>query len=226
MPTLRVVNTIPWTTGLPEDIVQNTFHVHADLELSTSQLEELTNAFGTFYQAIDQYLAPVLSPTVTTTVYDLSDPEPRVVIHEDSRALTLSTQHSIPEEVALCLSFQALPVAGQNQRRRRGRVYIGPLSLDAGTVPDSKRYVPNTALITALTQAAEDLSHDLNDVAEGSVVTGQPINVYWVVYSQVGGTVSRVEEAWVDNAWDTQRRRGRGATARTTNTFDLPVLNP
>jgi hypothetical protein len=37
----------------------------------------------------------------------------------------------------------------------------------------------------------------------------------WAVYSTVNATGVEVTNGWVENAWDTQRRRGRIATVRT-----------
>jgi len=37
----------------------------------------------------------------------------------------------------------------------------------------------------------------------------------WVVYSPTNGNTVNVDNGWVDNAFDTQRRRGLAVTART-----------
>jgi len=38
----------------------------------------------------------------------------------------------------------------------------------------------------------------------------------WVVYSTVDNAMYPVDNGWVDNSWDTQRRRGVKPTARYT----------
>jgi hypothetical protein len=40
----------------------------------------------------------------------------------------------------------------------------------------------------------------------------------WVVYSPTDDAYHEVANGWVDNAWDTQRRRGYKPTSRTTFT--------
>jgi hypothetical protein len=42
------------------------------------------------------------------------------------------------------------------------------------------------------------------------------IDVDWVVHSPTHDTNTKVKEAWVDDEWDTQRRRGQRATKRIT----------
>jgi hypothetical protein len=44
------------------------------------------------------------------------------------------------------------------------------------------------------------------------------LDVDWVVYSRVDNRSSPVTDWFVDNSWDTQRRRGPRATSRITGT--------
>jgi hypothetical protein len=110
----------------------------------------------------------------------------------------------MPPEVAICLSYQAAKISGVPQARRRGRVFIGPLNTSAmGT--DGR---PATAFINALVGAADALKDP----------AGAP-DWDWSTWSSFDPTVSTViDNGWVDNEFDTQRRRGRKYTTRTTFT--------
>jgi hypothetical protein len=44
-------------------------------------------------------------------------------------------------------------------------------------------------------------------------------NTTWLMYSKADNAYAKIESIWVDNAWDTQRRRGLKPTQR--NVFDV-----
>ena len=108
----------------------------------------------------------------------------------------------IPTECAICLSFQGLRSSGFPQARRRGRVFLGPWGATANS---SGR--PAGALVTQITVAAATLK---STAAAISGVGG------WAVWSVTDQAAVEVDNGWVDNAFDTQRRRGVDATSRTT----------
>jgi hypothetical protein len=107
----------------------------------------------------------------------------------------------LPAECAVCISFQAIRASGFPQNRRRGRIYIGPL---AASVNSGAR--PSSALLTDLGIAAADFMADV----PAAVSTAS-----WAVWSEVDQEANPVDNGWIDNAFDTQRRRGVQATART-----------
>jgi hypothetical protein len=135
--------------------------------------------------------------------YRESDPTPRVPRYESTFNLVSAPSGSpLPREVALCCSFQAGRISGESQARRRGRVYIG--MLDSATVGADGR--PDAAVIDAV-------------AAFGNAILGPSLastSWKWAVYSRMNGSGSEVLDGWVDNAFDTQRRRGDAPTARTT----------
>jgi hypothetical protein len=101
-----------------------------------------------------------------------------------------------PREVALCLSFYA----GTNVKRKRGRLYL-PLSNTGITMATAR---PNT---TAMTRV----------MAMATALAGVgPASVQWAVHSAADGVLRPVTNAWCDNEWDTQRRRGLRADTRQT----------
>lgn len=90
------------------------------------------------------------------------------------------------------------------QARRRGRIYLGPFgqTVLGTTAVTSDR--PLAAAVTAIANAATALA----TATAGAVVP-------WVIYSPTNGSGAVVTDGWVDNAFDTQRRRGVAATSRT-----------
>jgi hypothetical protein len=111
---------------------------------------------------------------------------------------------TLPPELAICVSFRAALASGVNAARRRGRVYIGPLS-DNAREGGGDPQVASAARI-ALAQDADDLLTASNASADWS----------WGVYSRTDGILRPVVAGWVDDAFDVQRRRGLEPTTRST----------
>lgn len=197
------------TSGLPEDTSVNTFYFNAGTP-GTGDYDDIRDCLVDFYDAanptagarVGSFLSPVLSGDYVLKLYLLDDPEPRTPVATYMGTMSLGGPDGLPSEVALVLSFQATPVSGQNQARRRGRVFIGPL--ESGAV-DSEGTRPLQQLRDALQEAAERLLAD-------ATTNGVP----WTVYSKTGDTFAAVEEGWIDNSFDTQRRRGEAPTNRQT----------
>jgi hypothetical protein len=95
-------------------------------------------------------------------------------------------------------------VSGQPQARKRGRIYLGPF--DTTQLNADGRILP--ACQTTIRNAAQALL-TASDVA---------LDWSWAVYSPTNASGVIVDNGWVDNEWDTQRRRGRAATTRSTFT--------
>jgi hypothetical protein len=219
MGTLRALVTIPRDNGLSRDAVANTFHFGFIGALVGTEGAEVHDLLLNFYNAngstagsnIAQYLSGGLNaPTSRLKVYDLADAEPRVPLYDNTLAITAnaSTNH-LPSEVAVCLSFKALPESGVPARRQRGRVYIGPLSQGAMASGTSNDARPLSQFQSALLDAGVRL-RDKVAIAGGGTLD-------WVVASHVGGlNTYPVNSVWVDDAFDTQRRRGLLATTRIT----------
>lgn len=206
-------------SGLPEDASVNTFHFNDPTALLDPQ--DIVTLLDDFYSAVhggvqpfDGFLAACLTGTADVNIYRLQDPSPRVPVITDTFTFAPDNQVPLPSEVAVCLSFQGVPLAGVNQARRRGRIYIGPLSVlslegvNAGdtTGPSPARVAPT--LITRIMAAADQLGSD-------STAAG----FEWSVYSPTANTMTEIDNGWVDNAFDIQRRRGETATSRTTQSF-------
>lgn len=107
----------------------------------------------------------------------------------------------LPAEVALCASYANDTEALVPRARRRGRIYISgwASSINASGRPVSAGY-------NGLEGAYSDYCIEVNGI--GDLTAG--------VWSRTTGDVFKIDRVWVDNEWDTQRRRGGKATVRAT----------
>lgn len=220
---MRVQVTIPLDSALPEDAVVNTLYFDGDEDLDGIATDDdyHQTAFGAvrdFYQAIDLLcLAGSVGSEATVKIYDMRDAKPRVPEFTDTFTLTPDATNPLPNEVAVCLSFAAAGGSGLNPRRRRGRIYLGPWpSSSSSTEVVSGQSRPTAAARTAIANAAASMKQTDLPIGIGG-------SVRWAVYSPTTDLTSSIDDAfndvetgWVDNAFDTQRRRGPDATARTT----------
>jgi hypothetical protein len=209
-------------SGLPKDEIVNTFHFVADE--GTGWEANIAGHLEDFYAAFGANLsAQVDRSGAVVKVYDasLAAPNPPLFTEAITIPTIAGSTIDLPGETALCCSFQAPIVSGLSQRRRRGRVYCGPLCTSIGD-----EMTPDGTILGLIVDAGESL------IAATSYLDNAQLN--WAVFSptNAGGwylpggsgppnmpaSVSPVANGWVDNAWDTQRRRGLAPTARTTFT--------
>lgn len=194
---------IPAISGLPRDAVVNTWNVEAASQAAAEDAVEAI--FERWIFALSEWIGPQMSRVapVHAAIYHMGDPEPRSPIAEaDTGTLDGENSGGLPTEVAVCLSYRAAYVSGEPPARRRGRIFLGPLTTD--TLDALTDYVrPSGGLREAMATAAADTANQL-------VTVGAP----WQVFSRVDDAIRPVIGGWVDNEWDTQRRRGREATSR------------
>ena len=184
-------------SGLAQDAATNTMYFDADSE---SDLDDVTLALRAFYQTIDIKLsANIDGSNCWIAYYKMSDPEPRSPVGESTLGTLTTDTTATATEVACVLSYQGAKISGLPQARRRGRIYIGPLGEAAGSRPTD----------TFVSEVA---------AAGGALLTASDAATAWTwaQYSQTNGIGIDVTDGWVDYEWDTQRRRGRDATKRTT----------
>lgn len=214
---------LPYFSGLPTDGVGNTFHFiydgvgYPDATKFTSLCDTVSQFFETIYSSTSKLAAYARPAAFSQKVYDLTDAKPRTPRFEriDTLSVTQDTAPLVPTEVSLCVSYKANYISGINPARFRGRIYLGALGDNGGGVGGASAFPrPNTNLINNCKTAA----HDLRAVAATS-------QFRWVVYSPTRvaggstqlGACETVVGGWVDNEYDTQRRRG--VTASTRNTW-------
>lgn len=200
--TYRVQCTLPHDSGVPSDVTVNVFHTLP----GTPDLPALVTSFVTFYEQIEEYLSTVLAGNVIIRVYDLDDPEPREPLVEvDTGPVFEPTTPTLPEECAVALSIAAEPASGVPAARRRGRVFLGPLSSAASEFSAATGHTVPVAARNALVGAGSDLV--TSTLAAGSRLA---------VYSRVDGLSRAVRFVSMDDALDTIRSRGHRPTVRTT----------
>lgn len=200
---IKALVTLKMDSGIPKDYAVNTFHFRQDTS-GLGTLEEIADDLVAAYQLFrPSYPAAVETAGHTIKMYTMEDPEPRAPTLSETWDFSVApTGNSLPQEVALCVSFQGARVSGQSQKRRRGRVYLGPLA--EGAQETNGR--PTTVTINRGVSFGDYL-FEASDTS---------LTYKWCVYSTVDEDLVEITDGWVDNAFDIQRRRGLAPTARTT----------
>lgn len=213
MPFIRAQVRLNRDTGAEQDVITNTWHFDVDNGTAAAAAAEVHTGLEFFYQAVDTYMpTDLITTTANCRYYDMSEDEPRFPVLTDDIALTLSSTSPMPPEVSLCLSFQGATGSGVNMRRRRGRVFVGPLVASTLEVSGG-RTRPTSAVRTAIANAAASLK----------AYTGT-LGVSWAVFSpttyadtgSLDAAFEDVVSGWVDDEYDIQRRRGTIPALRTT----------
>lgn len=213
------------------DAAVNTWYFRTDgFGTEDQRSADIAGALSAFYNAIDAYLSQNINSPMRIELYDHADATPRTPIWDVTQTLGIVTPVPLPNEVASCLSFRSALTSGVNRRRAHGRVYIGPLNIDAATdsVGDTR---PNSAFRTAVTAAADAYLLPVPNSGSLSVIewsqfsksralglgigVPHPANEPNYTAEQLDDGYKPVVLAWVDDAFDTQRRRGLRPSTRT-----------
>jgi hypothetical protein len=207
MANVRVMFVGHGPSNLPEDRVINVFHFvgsgayAATAELALDNVEDFYLETFTQTLGIASWLSPWIQRSAELRAYDLTAAKPRI---PTIRAITLPSigaADGAPEEVAVCLSYLGAPPI---TRRRRGRIFVGPLKSSAVVAATSSVPArPHTSLMSDLTIAATRLA-TFGVTCQWSIRSSLPAENFVPIVS-----------GYVDNALDTQRRRGPVTTART-----------
>lgn len=243
MAVLRVIHTMHARSGLPRDDVQNVFHFIVG-EIATpvdandaidaagfvSEFFHVEHVMGEggLFRWISADISRTNKPTID--VYHLQpNPDPALPWLAGSPIFSSSppivdnaiVTTSMPREVAVCVSFhgdltnipQSIPGGPPGPEgdtrpaaRRRGRLYIGPLSTATGGEDPDLGSRPTSTFRNKVRDCASRLANHNN---------GLPDQPQWCVLSQRNDAVYPVIGGWVDDAWDTQRRRGLAPTVRS-----------
>lgn len=211
-------------SGLPEDrVVNNLVWATAATPPTTAVMDDIADTIDSFYNTVPSghnalagFLAPALSRTANASLvkfYDLTG-------HLDGSAhgspiyqvpFTLAAAvpgaEGMPSEVAACLSFRAgygtdAEFAGgtRPRSRDRGRIYLGPLTKSV-TQQDSNGRV-------RLSVSFQET------ILSGALILASSTVAAWSVWSRANANVDPVMAWWVDDAFDTQRRRGEKPQGR------------
>lgn len=217
-------------TGLPGDEAENVFHFNSATTGAGTVTEAtaIVTALAAFYSTdhsgvgdpvLAAYLSPAWSETTIVKIYDEDDTsKPKPILHQGNFTMAFSSD-PIPENVALCMSYRST----SNAPRHRGRIYIGPLSslaMDAaGTTQDAPltESRPSVNFQTVLAKSGAFLRGTLSGGVIWCVRSGLGAGS-WSAKTKTGTkvvTYEPVQAGWVDNEWDTQRRRRIKASTRT-----------
>jgi hypothetical protein len=231
-----VTVTFEHTSALPRDRIVNTWVFgentggHFDATKYTA-IEDALSGFYNFngtYTRLSADLSSVLSrsaaPTVrhydVTTHLDGSDAgSPLRIGFLDLLGAPGTGTYSglnLPAEVATCLSFHSaygsdveFGVGSRPRARDRGRVYIGPLNGASINIEGTThRAIVGTEIRDALIHAAQAMRAALAP------------DILWCTWSRKAARVGPVTHCSVDDAFDTQRRRGERALSAVG--LDLP----
>jgi len=215
--TVRAVAKHTAKSGLPEDDAINVWHFTSLGTDLADNIEAMGTALSTFYSSIDEiYCANTMTGDFSIDYYDLSDTPPRSVVGTSNITdLPITTGDGLPSECSICLSFEGALVSGLIRARRRGRLYLGPLSAGVSSTIDGYVIVGSPTVGVIIDAATE-------------LVTSGGLDFVWSVFSPTAAGTPPWDEAtleaattyvhhgWVDDAFDTQRRRGTLPTGRAT----------
>jgi hypothetical protein len=202
------------TNNLPEDAVVNTFHFFTTgATVTPAQAGEIATKVISFYNggppadvAIAMTLSPILSRNALASqvkVYDMGQPMPRQPVVTQPWTLGNSAGFGpMPSEVALVLSLRATVTPGTSPARARGRVYVGPLNVGCLGDAGAGDVRPEASYQQAILKAGVRMLAAPADL------------IAWSVFSTKDQVLRRITSVVVDNAFDTQRRRGSAPTAR------------
>lgn len=212
MPTvIRAQASLKAVSNMPEDYATNSW---CFTNPATGYVPGtfMTDKLALWYQSWRTY-GSLLTAANGHTIkwYDLlSTAVPNNPIAETTFNLTSAPNSTLPTEVALCSSFKGTvtPGGGETQATNRGRVYAGPLG--ANTIVST----------TARPVLAFQTTLQLATLALATYDSGEADDCVLCVWSQKLQSAIPVDSGWVDDEYDTQRRRGREATSRVT--WSLP----
>jgi hypothetical protein len=214
-------------SGLARDRVVNTFSFEADDALLVADADDIRARLETFYngtgegaaQPIRYYLSSCLSRTVKPVVriYDVGTMlgggaagSPTYVRNFVGNLGVPGEAVGLPSEVSLVLGFNAdfgadveFAPGARPRARDRGRVFIGPLTSGCLTTGTANRVMPSAGLINTVLGAGKDL-RDANGA------------IRWAVWSRTAARMRPVTLVSVDDAFDTQRRRGERPLTKTS----------
>lgn len=206
MTQIRAMAVFQGGSELPEDQFVNTWHFVTPGADSAADQAAVAAVVGDFYRAVPSlggpdtvgmYLSPYCLRSFTIKTYDLADAMPREPTEFVDTLPAATSSNGLPAEVACCLSFQGGPPVTAH---RRGRLYIGPLAVEAN---DPASSTTPARVSTSLRNALRTAAFDVRESGTG-----------WSIFSPTTGLFSPVVTGHVDDAFDTQRRRGVAPSGR------------
>ena len=194
--------THPRADDPPTDYTSNTVYFNTDAVPTDANFQALSDAFSTLWKragGLDTTWGFYDNRNHQVRVYSMDDAEPRPIRGMTTYTSGFPTTGPLyPREVALCLSYYH----DRNLPRQRGRIYIGPFDVSQFSMADR----PPTNLKTQVL----DLGKRLFQLGTGLT----PVWVHAVHSTRIPTVDQPVSHYWLDDSWDTQRRRGIKASSR------------
>lgn len=201
---------LPSITGVPADAVVNTFAFDSYSVGIATAVEAFYNG-ANVHHPLAYNLALTLDRSAgkaKLNVYDITghlDGSPHgVPIEMDTFTLGASSgDAALPADVCVGLSFHAdITYTGRKAARQRGRVFLGPMADNASVV--------NQNATTKEAEVGTAFTDDLLSAA-ATLLAAEPT---WSVWSRADAALHAVIGGWVQNRFDSQRRRRTAATSR------------
>lgn len=236
---LQLVARLAPFNAMPDETVENVFHVGFNVATPVgTDVDQCLAAVVGFYtstpvggtDAVGEYIGESVSRVANACqvlAYLTDDLSGNTAFGSpiDSVTFTMPTALTgdpYPEEVAAVISYYGdltdVPVSEPNpspppatirpQQRRRGRTYVGPLQVAAGA-SGANQSRPKTAFRTDCTLSFKEMAVAIAGGTAGDLG----------IWSRADAEVWPAVAGWMDDAWDTQRRRGVAPTTRTTFTI-------
>lgn len=212
MTKIRVMFVGEGPSGLPADRIINVFHFWDAGAYDDGKLLDAQFQVARFYGGVGggvlptqgspmgYYMSPWVKRDAQLIAYNLDDAKPRLP-HPLPLTLPAAGGNGLPEEVCVVGTLHAAPPVSP---RRRGRLYFGPLftgAADVGTTTHPAR--PEASFVNDFCKALQTMTIAFDSAPAWSIRSVTPSENFQPIVS-----------GYVDNALDTQRRRGPDTTAR------------
>lgn len=212
----RVQCTLPFESGLPEDVITNTYHFETDVAWGTTQDTAIDSRMQDYYEllyAVDdtfRLLASYVQDLLVIRVFEANPAvSPNPPVHVSEQALTIggTSVNSWPSEVAVVTSQFSALTPGARLGRYFNRQYLGGFT---GRIGDA---TTNPAAPVVVREEMRDRFASAADFLNSFNNT----DLRWVIGRRAGGVwvSEEMTGGFVGNEFDTQRRRGTRQSVRS-----------
>lgn len=230
-------------SGLPRDRVVNNFHFAVNTYGPLTDLDNVADLITDFFfvtppgdgGSVADLMSPSLEGSWELKMYNLGDTPPRLPIRVDTGTYadfgSAGSGAPLPREVALKVSTNAAYIGGFPKARQQGGFFVGPLAggsniittdglsaaRPASVILDRLKDAIDRMIAAALASASTDFVVASLGARDNTVSTGHPGDEGYVLPKNrplLDPEYFVIEHRWVDDEFDTIRRRGLRATNR------------
>lgn len=224
VPRDAAVNVIHWTADITEDalglgVLLDDITGEIRDFYSENQLDDTGSSIDD--SSLGRLLSPIMSRDgdgVLVRYFHVVDATHENFLDERTFGLSdpLPDAAAMPNELAICCSLLATPSLSVPIRRRRGRLYLGPIN----SGPVGTRTISGVEYPSVSSLARGYIARSLKRLT----FAADRIDAQWCVYSRKNDAAYTVTQGWVDNEFDIIRSRGLEASLRTD--FENPGSGP